>query len=92
MFIIKRTYLIERSPMFYLIILYSAEYGGVSQGILTALAATFLITADTWRFIKIPYSGFLGCLIAILGSGIFVLCGQHTDEQRQHDLPVSVSY
>jgi len=66
------------------------EYGAISQGILASLAATLLVTVDTWKFVEAPYSGFLGCLIAILGAGIFVLYGQHTDEQR-HDLSVSVS-
>jgi hypothetical protein len=68
----------------------STEYGAISQGILASLASTFLITIDTWKFIEAPYSGFLGCLIAILGPGIFVLYMQHTDDER-HDLLVSVS-
>ena len=65
------------------------EYGAITQGVLASVASTFLITIDTWKFIEAPYSGFLGCLIAILGSGIFVLYGQHADGER-HDLLVSV--
>lgn len=73
-------------------ILCFAEYGAISQGILISLASTFLITIDTWNFLGAPYPAFFGCLIAILGSGIFVLGGNHTDEQQaQHDLFFSVS-
>lgn len=76
-------------------ILHVAEYGAISQGILASLASTFLITTDTWKFIDAaaaPYSAFLGCLIALLGFGVFVLCGQHSDEQQaQYDLLVSVN-
>lgn len=72
--------------------LYFAEYGAISQGILTSLASTFIITTYTWKFTEAPYSAFLGCLIALLGFGVFILFGQHPDEQQvQHDLLVSVS-
>lgn len=72
-------------------ILYFTEYGALSQGILISLASTFLIAVDTWRFIEAPYPAFLGCLIAIIGFGLFDLYEQLTAEQ-QHDLLVSVSF
>ena len=53
--------------------------------------STTLITVDIWKSIEAPYSAFLGCLIAILGSGIFTLCERHTVEQ-QHDFFISVSF
>lgn len=58
-----------------------SEYGALSQGVLISLASTSLITFDTWRFIEAPYSAFLGCLIAILGFGVFVLSEQPAAEQ-----------
>ena len=71
--------------------MYVAEYGAPSQGILISLVSTLLIMVDTWRFIKAPYSAFLGCLIAILGSGIFVIYQRQQVEQL-HNIVISVSF
>ncbi|KAG9315655.1 hypothetical protein JVU11DRAFT_3300 [Chiua virens] len=58
------------------------EFGGFTLGILSSLASTLLITVDTWKSSEAPYPATLGCLIAILGFGAYLLCGEYTGEQQ----------